>query len=76
MSTGYSLLLLKQIEEACPVMIGVQLGQLCVKKNIPVRDVAEHLGVSRVSVYAWFRGKIEVSDKYVPAVQKLIDALQ
>jgi predicted transcriptional regulator len=56
-------------------MLGVRLAKLCVDKNIPVSDVAEFFGVSRVSVYAWFRGQVEVSDKHAAKVQDLLDKL-
>lgn len=72
---GYSTLLLRDIRCANPHMLGVQLAKLCVDKNIPVSDVAEFFGVSRVSVYAWFRGQVEVSDKHAAKVQELLDKL-
>lgn len=37
--------------------IGVQLGRICIARDIPVQDVAEYLGVSRQAVYTWFLGK-------------------
>ena len=37
--------------------LGVQLGKLCVKANLPPKLIANVLGVSRMSVYSWFRGK-------------------
>jgi DNA-binding LacI/PurR family transcriptional regulator len=46
-----------------------------VKLNIPAKDVADYLGVSRPTVYSWFIGKHEVSAKHIEQVQKLIDKL-
>lgn len=76
MSRGYSILTAREISEADKRMVGVQLGQLCVKLEIPIKDIAEHLGVSRQAVYAWFLGKAEVSDKHYSNVEKLIRRLK
>ena len=48
---------------------------LCLDRDIPVTDVAEFFGVSRVTVYSWFRGKTVVSGKYADKMHKLIAKL-
>lgn len=75
MAKGYSTLTVREIEEANPKLLGVKLGRLCVKKDIPVSDVAEYFGVSRVTVYAWFRGQTVVSGKHADKMQKLVQQL-
>jgi hypothetical protein len=75
MSKGYSTLTVRHIEEADQSLLGVRLGKICVAKHIPVSDVAEHLCVSRVTVYAWFRGEAIVSSRYVDSVEKIIAKL-
>jgi len=75
MAKGYSTLTVREIEEANPKLLGVKLGRLCVKKDIPVSDVAEYFGVSRVTVYAWFRGQMVVSGKHADKMQKLVEKL-
>jgi predicted transcriptional regulator len=72
---GYSVLLLRDIREANPHMLGVRLAKLCVGKSIPVSDVAAFFGVSRVTVYAWFRGQVEVSEKHAGKMHELLDKL-
>jgi len=72
---GYSTLMLQAINDANPFLLGVQLAKTCVRLNIPVKDVAEYLKVSRPTVYSWFIGKREVSKKHQEQVQKLIDKL-
>lgn len=72
---GYSTLMLQAINDANPFLLGVQLAKTCVRLNIPVKDVAEYLKVSRPTVYSWFIGKSEVSKKHQEQVQKLIDKL-
>ena len=75
MAKGYSVLTIQEIKEANPNLLGVKLGKICVARDIPVTDVAEYFGVSRVTVYAWFRGKMVVSGKHVEKVQLLINKL-
>lgn len=75
MSKGYSTLTIRDIQEANPTLLGVKLAKICVDKNIPVSDVAEFFGVSRVTVYSWFRGKAVVSGKHVGKMQELLAKL-
>jgi hypothetical protein len=72
---GYSTLTLQAINDANPFLLGVKLAKTCVRLNIPVKDVAEYLNVSRPTVYSWFIGRSEVSKKHQEQVQKLIDKL-
>jgi predicted transcriptional regulator len=67
--------MLQAINDANPFLLGVQLAKTCVRLNIPVKDVAEYLKVSRPTVYGWFVGKKEVSKRHQEQVQKLIDKL-
>ena len=75
MSKGYSSLTIQEIQQANPTLLGVKLAKICVDRNIPVVDVAEFFGVSRVTVYSWFRGKAVVSGKHADKMQKLIAKL-
>jgi predicted transcriptional regulator len=72
---GYSTLMLQAINDANPFLLGVQLAKICVRLNIPVKDVAEYLKVSRPTVYSWFIGRSEVSKKHQEQVEKLIKKL-
>lgn len=56
-SYGYSLRLARLNEAALVSSLGVQLGRTCIEHNVPVVAVAEHLGVSRQTVYNWFIGR-------------------
>lgn len=75
MSKGYSTLTVQQINEANELWIGVKLAKICVARDIPVSDIAEHFGVSRVTVYSWFRGKTIVSGKHAEKMKTLIKKL-
>jgi len=54
---GYSRKFVDANHKADPFHVGVQLGRICIERDIPVQDVAEHLDVSRQAVYMWFLGK-------------------
>jgi predicted transcriptional regulator len=76
MPKGYSLLMADEIKSADSQLLGVQLGRVCVNKDIPVSDVASFFGVSRMTVYSWFRGKSIVSGKHAEKMKKLVDKLK
>lgn len=76
MTVGYSLITVNEIRNANPNLLGVKLGKVCIKNNIPVKDVAEFFGVTRMTVYNWFKGKVVVSGKHAERMLKLIDKLQ
>lgn len=76
MPKGYSLLMADEIKSADSQLLGVQLGRVCLNKDIPVSDVASFFGVSRMTVYSWFRGKSTVSGKHAEKMKKLVDKLK
>jgi len=75
MARGYSSLFIQDVKNANPSLIGVKLAKLCIKKDIPVIEIANHFKVSRVSVYAWFRGIRHVGDRHLDKMNKLIEKL-
>ena len=56
MSYGYSARLIGLNKKADKKRLGVRLGKRCIELDIPVTDVAIHMGVSRQTVYNWFSG--------------------
>lgn len=54
---GYASRIVKANLAADRTSLGVQLGRFCIEKEIPVSDVAEYFGVTRMTVYQWFLGK-------------------
>jgi len=56
-SRGYTVRLISANKKADGRHPGVKLGRFCIDKDIPVRDVAEHFGVSRMTIYKWFIGE-------------------
>jgi hypothetical protein len=75
MAKGYSSDFVNEVNSADKTLLGVRLGIACIKRNIPVTDVAEFFNVSRTAVYAWFRGS-NVDDKHAEKMRKLVDKLK
>ena len=75
MSNGYSLAVVNAMRQADPDLLGVRLGRVCVGRDISVAYVAEHLGVSRMTVYAWFTGQRSPGKLHACAVQEMLDKL-
>ena len=72
MARPYSEDFLLALTKADPTRIGVQLGKVCVKANLPTTYVAEAFNVSRMSIHSWFRGQY-VRDKNYQRIAKFID---
>ena len=71
MARPYSEQFLISLQKADPTRIGVQLGRLCVKANLPTTYVAEAFNVSRMSIHSWFRGQY-VREKNYEKITKFI----
>lgn len=56
MSRGYSLRMRDLNAKADKRKLGVRLGRLCIKHDVPVSVVAQRMGVTRATVYNWFCG--------------------
>ena len=54
---GYASRIVKANLAASVESPGVALGRFCITKEIPVSDVAEYFGVSRMTIYKWFVGE-------------------
>jgi len=71
---GYSLNLVAANRAADPKHIGVRLGKMCIRMNIPVSQVAESFGVSRMTVYSWFTGVSRPRQSKIEQIEKLLKA--
>lgn len=69
---GYAYSTVKAILAADPAHIGVRLGRVCIENDVPVARVASDLGVSRLTVYAWFEGKFFPNPDRVEQINKLL----
>jgi transcriptional regulator with XRE-family HTH domain len=75
MSRGYTGKFTRIVNDADQTKIGVQLAKICIQNNIPATDVAEFMGVTKMTVYHWFKGKTNVLGPYKEKVEKLIQKL-
>lgn len=79
MARPYSERFLLDLNKADPTRIGVQLGKVCVKANLPTSYVAKAFNVSRMSIHSWFRGQYvreknyEKINKFIGLVNKGLD---
>jgi len=76
MSYGYSLKLIELNKAADKKLLGVCLGAACIKKDVPVAEVAEKLNVSRQAVYNWFAGISNPKAPVAVKIEKLIAKLE
>jgi len=56
-SRPYSVQFISELKKCDPDIPGIALGMACVNANLPAKYVALALGVSRMTVFSWFRGK-------------------
>lgn len=75
-SAGYSYKIVRALQDGDSRSLAVQLGRLCIQKDIPVHDVAANLGVSRQTVYAWFTGRFHPRSEYLMRIDELLRALK
>ena len=73
MGYGYSQNLVRANKSASARSLGVALGRVCIAKGIPVIAVAKAFGVSRMTVYNWFKGDTNPSPVLHPAVHRYIE---
>jgi predicted DNA-binding protein YlxM (UPF0122 family) len=73
---GYSQKIAEANAKADTTMLGVRLGNMCIKQGVSVIDIANHLKISRTAVYNWFTGLNDVSSQYEQEVKNLIDWLK
>lgn len=72
MSQGYSLRLRDLNRRAPSKLLGVRLGRVCVKHNVPVTVVAQRMGVTRQTVYNWFAGTTNPQPALISLVESYI----
>ena len=75
MSNGYSSRFVRIVNSADTNKLGVQLGNLCIEHDIPAQDVAEHIGVTRATIYNWFKGVTNVPPAHQEKVAQAVETL-
>ncbi len=72
MTYGYSQSLVYANKKASTKSLGVVLGRLCIRVNLSVNKVADDLGVTRMTVYNWFKGDSVPFHSYDKAISDYI----
>lgn len=70
---GYSARIIQANKTASTTHPGVKLGRLCIAKEIPVSHVAEFFGVTRMTVYKWFKGTEQPRKQHIEKIENTID---
>ena len=76
MSYGYSQSLVYANKKANVKSLGVALGRACIYADISVTYIADKFGVSRMTIYNWFKGDALPHADYHPRIRKYIDTLK
>ena len=74
MSYGYSARLIRY-NKAAADSPGVRLGAICIAKDVSVASAAKHFGVSRQTIYNWFRGDYPPRNTYLDAIDAYCETL-
>lgn len=53
---GYSPLIIAAINAADPTNPVVKFAKMCIEEDVPVTSVSQTFGVTRTTVYNWFKG--------------------
>jgi len=75
MTYGYSIRILQEVENSNKDKLGVRLGALCIKKGIPVIEVAKRCKVSRPTIYNWFLGTYNPNKSQTETIEAYIKEL-
>jgi hypothetical protein len=75
MARPYSEKFLISLQHLDSSRLGIKLGKICVKANLPTIYVADAFNVSRMTVYSWFRGK-PLRDKNSTRVENFISMVE
>jgi transcriptional regulator with XRE-family HTH domain len=75
MSQGYTIKVAEAIKNADGSLLGVQLGRICLDRDISVLEAARTLGVTRQTVYQWFCGETTPQTHHLDMMQEWMDKL-
>lgn len=72
MSYGYSQSLVYANKKASVKSLGVALGRACIRANVSVSKIADDFGVTRMTIYNWFKGDSVPHSSYAQAISDYI----
>jgi hypothetical protein len=68
---GYSQRIV-EVNRSASDSLGVLLGRYCISRDISAIDMAEYFGVSKMTIYKWFTGKVEPRKHYREKITALL----
>lgn len=75
MARSYSDEFINSTKNSNSTSAGIVLAKLCLKANLPAKYIADFMRVSRMTVYAWFRGGY-LREKNLDLIKDLISILE
>jgi predicted DNA-binding transcriptional regulator AlpA len=69
-SRGYSSLFLQQVKAGDRRSLVTKYALACIKRDLPIIEIAHRLGVTRATVYNWFTSRTEPRDYHLELMQK------
>jgi hypothetical protein len=75
MARSYSDEFINATKNSNSTSAGITLAKLCLKANLPAKYIADFMRVSRMTVYAWFRGGY-LREKNLDLITDLISILE
>jgi DNA-binding XRE family transcriptional regulator len=72
MSYGYTTRIGSLNKQADTSLLGVKLGRVCIRNDVPVAEIASRLGVSRQTIYNWFMGTHEPNEELTTLIKEII----
>lgn len=76
MGYGYSQGLVQANKEASARSLGVALGRFCIRNRISVLQISGHFGVSRMTVYNWFKGNTNPQKELTEPIQRYMKSFK
>lgn len=79
MSRTYSadyILFLKKLDDENTHTLGTALGKACVEAKLPAAYVAQMLGVSRMALHSWFRGRTKVQERFTGRIRDMLELIK
>ena len=72
---GYDTQFLKRVSMAALNAPVQRLVDICIKRDIPISHVAVKLGVTRATVYNWFKGVTSPRSAHLPNIEQIAKEL-
>ena len=69
---GYSSALVRIVNQADPNLVVTKFAKYCIAKDIPATEIAENFGVSRATVYFWFKGTYAPRERHVAKMLQIL----